>query len=160
MAANTLTGEVKLFITHLNARFHTPTEVVELVKAQYDIDVTPQNVQAYDPTKWTGKGLSADLRGEFERERERFRAAVTDIPVANPAYRLRMIQHLIDRQKQINPALTASLMEQAAKDAGGAFTNKHDVTTGGKPIEPAITADALRETIRAELAKRGKPAPE
>jgi len=150
MAANTLNGEVKLFITHLNARFHTPTEVVGLVKAQYDIDVTAQNVQAYDPTTFTGRALSAELRSEFEAERERFRASVTDIPLANPAYRLRKLQETMDKNNR-NPVLVTSILEQAAKEVGGAFTNKKVLTGAGDNGEILIN-DTRLEEIRARIA--------
>lgn len=157
MKRNFLSGEIKLFITHLNARMHTPTEVAALVNEAYNIEISPQHVQKYDPTKVQGKDLSRMLRKEFTAERERFRAAVTDIPIANPAYRLRRLQDILDKQASRNPVLAKDLLEQAAKETGGAYTNKRELTgKDGGPVELVALTEEERRRRLQEILDKGK----
>ncbi|OTG81508.1 DUF2280 domain-containing protein, partial [Acinetobacter sp. ANC 4648] len=41
----------KVFIVRSLAQFMTPTEVVVAIKENFSIDVSPQQVEVYDPTK-------------------------------------------------------------------------------------------------------------
>lgn len=48
-----LSTEVKAFIVQSLACFESPTKVIELVKAEYGIDVSRQQVSQYTPaTQW------------------------------------------------------------------------------------------------------------
>ncbi|CQR67754.1 hypothetical protein ACINIS251_1275 [Acinetobacter baumannii IS-251] len=54
------------------------------------------------------------------------------IPIANIAYRLKRLQRFIDlEQFKENPVIVPSLMEQAAKEVGGLYTNRKEITGAG-----------------------------
>ncbi|HDE2557988.1 TPA: DUF2280 domain-containing protein, partial [Klebsiella pneumoniae] len=56
----------------------------------------------------------------------------SDIPIANKAYRLRALDRMMTKAESMrNMALAASLMEQAAKECGDAYTNKQKVEHSG-----------------------------
>lgn len=137
-----LTDEVKAFIVQQLACFDTPTQVAGQVKEEFGVEVSPQLVQAYDPTKHAGKGLSEKWRVEFWKAREAFKSDIDSLPIASRSYRLRRLQKMADRAEQMrNLPLAAQLLEQAAKEVGEAFSNKHKhELTGkdGKPIEMAV----------------------
>ncbi|MES3348126.1 DUF2280 domain-containing protein, partial [Enterobacter hormaechei] len=83
----TLKGEVKAFIVQSLACFDTPSQVVELVKKEFGLSITRQQVESHDPTKANGRGLAQKWVDMFNATRERFQNEISDIPIANKAYR-------------------------------------------------------------------------
>ncbi|MBG0618662.1 DUF2280 domain-containing protein [Enterobacter roggenkampii] len=128
----TLKGEVKAFIVQSLACFDTPSQVVELVKKEFGLSITRQQVESHDPTKANGRGLAQKWVGMFNATRERFQNEISDIPIANKAYRLRVLDRMATRAEGMkNLALTAEIIEQAAKECGDAYTNKHKFEHSG-----------------------------
>ncbi|UQI38518.1 DUF2280 domain-containing protein [Citrobacter freundii] len=124
----TLKGEVKAFIVQSLACFDTPSQVVELVKKEFGLSITRQQVESHDPTKANGRGLAQKWVELFHETRKRFQTELSDIPIANKAYRLRALDRMMTKAEGMrNMALAASLMEQAAKEVGDAYSNKQKV---------------------------------
>ena len=115
------------------------------------IEVTRQQVSAYDPNRRIAKDLSAKWRAVFDETRKKFLDDVSTIPIANQAFRLRALNRMYDRvQGQGNMALAAQLIEQAAKESGGAFTNRREMT--GKDGAPLIPPKSAQDMTDDELA--------
>jgi hypothetical protein len=87
-------------------------------------------------------------RAIFEATRAEFLRQTSTIPIANLTVRLRMLQRLsAQAERQGNIALAAQLVQQAAKEIGGAFTRRREVTGGnGGPIEAANRAVQMTST--------------
>ncbi|EHK1058496.1 DUF2280 domain-containing protein [Salmonella enterica] len=133
----TLKGEVKAFIVQSLACFDTPSQVVEAVKKEFGITIPRQQVESHDPTKANGKCLAKKWVEMFNETRERFQNEISDIPIANKAYRLRVLDRMATRAEGMkNLALTAEIIEQAAKECGDAYTNKHKLEHSGPNGEP------------------------
>ena len=127
-----LKGEVKAFIVQSLACFDTPSQVVELVKKEFGLSITRQQVESHDPTKANGRGLAQKWVDMFNATRERFQNEISDIPIANKAYRLRVLDRMATKTEGMkNFSLTAQLIEQAAKELGDAYTNKHKFEHSG-----------------------------
>lgn len=149
-----LKKEIKLFIVRSLAVFNTPTETAKAVSEEFNIQLSRQHCEKYDPTKRAGMDLSADLKSEFELTRKEFLDTPKNIPIANLAVRLqRMEDQYIKHSK--NPALALSILKQAAEDEGGKLTNRNEITGfGGGPIQQESTTtviatpDQIRETMR------------
>ncbi|ESN30867.1 phage protein [Enterobacter sp. MGH 37] len=123
-----LKPEVKAAIVQMLACYDTLSIVVEAIQKNFGIKVTPQQVESHDPTKVSGKGLAKKWVNLFNATRERFQTEISDIPIANKAYRLRALDRMMTRAEGMkNMALAASLMEQAAKECGDAYSNKQKV---------------------------------
>ena len=121
-----LKGEVKAFIVQSLACFDTPSQVVEAVKKEFGLTITRQQVESHDPTKANGKGLAQKWVDMFNSTRERFQNEISDIPIANKAYRLRALDRMATKTEGMkNFALASQLIEQAAKEVSDAYTNKH-----------------------------------
>ncbi|MCU3987324.1 DUF2280 domain-containing protein [Enterobacter mori] len=151
----TLKGEVKAFIVQSLACFDTPSQVVELVKKEFGLSITRQQVESHDPTKANGRGLAQKWVDMFNATRERFQNEISDIPIANKSYRLRVLDRMATKTEGMkNFSLTAQLIEQAAKEVGDAYTNKLKVESTGKdggPIKTEttnLTADQAAEIYR------------
>lgn len=120
-----LSEDVKLFIVQALACYDTPSQVAEAVKEEFGVLIVRQQVATYDPTKHTGKNVSKKWRAVFDATREKFKAEVADIPIANRAFRLRTLQRMVTKAEGMkNMALTAQLLEQAAKEVGDAYVNR------------------------------------
>ncbi|HIE0108938.1 TPA: DUF2280 domain-containing protein [Klebsiella pneumoniae] len=127
-----LKPEVRAFIVQELACFDTPSQIVESVQKEFKVQVTRQQVASHDPTKVAGKGLAQKWVDLFNRTRDRFLNEISDIPIANKAYRLRVLDRMASRAEGMkNLALTAEIIEQAAKECGDAYTNKHKFEHSG-----------------------------
>lgn len=153
-----LPTEVKAFIVQSLACYESPAKIIELVKEEFRLTISRQQVSAYDPSNAMAKSLSKKWVDLFNATRERFQNEISDIPIANKAYRLRVLNRMAAKSEGMkNIALTASLMEQAAKEVGDAYTNKLKVENTGKnggPIQtqttnltPQEAADAYKKIM-------------
>ncbi|HEY0915885.1 MAG TPA: DUF2280 domain-containing protein [Solimonas sp.] len=124
---------VKRFIVQALACYDTPTQVVEAVKEEFGLDVTRMQVSAYDPDKKMGENLSAELVSLFRETRKKFKDETENIPIAQRAYRLRVMQRVVAKaETSRNMALALQVLEQAAKETGDAYVNRHRGTEDEK----------------------------
>lgn len=153
-----LNENVKRYIVQSLACYDTPQQVAESVNEEFNIIVSRQQVSKYDPTKVSGKDLSEKWKTFFEDTREKFRNEISSIPIASQAYRLKQLQNIAqDAIKRKNAMLVTSVLEQAAKEVGGMFTNnrkmEHTSPDGSMTPKPAIDASKLStETLRDVLS--------
>lgn len=123
-----LKPEVKAYIIQMLACYDTPSQVVEAVQRDFGISITRQQVETHDPTKVSGKTLAKKWVALFNFTRDRFLNEISDIPIANKAYRLRVLQRMSTTAENMkNIGMTAQLLEQAAKEVGEAYSNKQKV---------------------------------
>lgn len=149
-----LTDGQKAFIVVRLACFDQPSEVVEAVQQEYGLKVTRQQLQVYNPETVEGERLSEKLKQLFADTRKRFLEDVQAIPIANQAYRLRELQKLYHANPR-NAVLRADLLEQAAKEAGGQYTNEVQVIQRlARGVQKMSDADLL-----ALLGGNGDPPP-
>lgn len=121
----TLSNDVKAFIVQALACFDTPSQVAAAVKEEFGIEVSRQQCESHDPTKYAGRDLAKRWRVLFEDTRKRFREETADIPIANRAHRLRTLGRMAEKAEGMrNLALTAQLLEQAAKEVGDVYVNR------------------------------------
>ncbi len=143
MAAK-LSNDVKAFIIQGLACFDTPSVVVAAVKRELGLDITRQLVESHDHTKKSGARVAPKWRALFDETRKTFLEDTAPIAISHRAVRLRALQRMADKaETQGNMALSAQLLEQAAKEQGNAFTNRRELTgKDGKelPAMPATVA--------------------
>lgn len=120
-----LRSEVKAFIVQALACFDSPSQVVEAVKKEFGVEVSRQQCESHDPTKYAGRGLAKKWADLFHECRKRFREEIADIPIANRAFRLRGLGRMAEKAESMrNLVLTAQLYEQAAKEVGDVYVNR------------------------------------
>lgn len=134
-----LNETVKAFIVTRLAWKATPSEVVEDVKEAFGLEVSRQQVHYYDPTtpasktpkKWAELWASAH---------EQWRKEGPRAGVAFKNRRLELLDRFLQRVATAgNIPLALQILEQAAKEEGGAFTN-HRIHSGpnGKAIPTSV----------------------
>jgi len=120
-----LSSEVKAFIVQALACFDTPSQVAEAVKREFSVEVSRHQVESPAPTKRCSKTLAKRWVEMFHDARKRFREETVEIPIANRAYRLRALGRMAEKAENMkNMALTAQLLEQAAKEVGDVYVNR------------------------------------
>lgn len=148
-----ITKKVKLFIVRMLAEFETPTETSRTVNKVFGVDVSPQQCEAYDPTKRIGQDLSQELKDLFYKYRRAANDEIEAIPIANKRYRLQKLQSLVDKFGD-NPVFTPKFLEQAAKEVGNQYTNKQEITgkDGGPLQSESVTyVTATDEQVRQAM---------
>lgn len=136
----TLPDNVKTRITQALACYDTPSQVAFAVKQEFGLTVTPQQCEAYDPTKAAGKNVGKKFRALFEATRKNFLEDHASIPIANLNFRLRALERMYQQSSaRGNVQLAARILEQAAKESGGLFTNRQRLEHTGKNGAPIAT---------------------
>lgn len=119
MKRHKLSNPVKTFITQALACGDTPTMVRRAVKVEFGLDVSPQCVEQYDPTKTAGARLSAKYRTIFWATRARYQKELANIGIAHRAFRLRALQRIVDKARNAgNDRLVMYVLELAARECG------------------------------------------
>jgi hypothetical protein len=131
-----LTEEQKTFIVQQLACFDSPSQVAAAFFEEFGVKIERMQVAQYNPERAAAKTVHEKWKAIFYATREAFLEASSRVPIAQQSYRLRSLQRLHDLAvERKNAALAAQLLEQAAKEVGGAFTNTRQLQgPGGGPI--------------------------
>jgi hypothetical protein len=137
MSRQTLSDQIKRFIVTSLACYEGPASVAAKVEKEFNVVVTRQAVEKYDPTRRAGCKLSPKWRQLHAVTRATFIANLEDIGVAQRAMRLRLLEKLYDQAEAAGQiALAAQLLAQVAKEVGGMFTNRHCHEVATPPYKP------------------------
>ena len=163
-----LSNDVKLAVVQSLARFATPAEVVAMVREEFEVETTVQQVRTYNPEhpkfeageKW---------RPIFQAVRKAYLEDLSAVPIASQAFRLNALQKNFERAMKVgNVVLANATLEQAAKEVGGTLTNARNVKvqqTGGSfrdltsEERRRAAADMLRNALSTD-AFQSSPLPE
>lgn len=141
-----LPDKVRAFIVMSYARFALTRDIHKAVLDEFGLDLDSKmlcNHMLDRPSRAAEMG--ARWVAMFNEARAEFCAQVDAIPITNPAYRLAKMQRyfdILDAKDAIGPAM--SVLEQAAKEAGGAFTNKRELS-GKLKVEDAEPRDTMEQ---------------
>lgn len=132
-----------------------PSEIVDAVKTEFTVEIERQNVRNYNPEQVI---KARNKWGEiFDKEREKFINSSAEIGVAHQSFRLKELNDMaLAAKRKGNLVLAGQLLEQAAKECGGLYTNKQtqDVNLQGKMVQMTV------DEWRAENKKRRAAAEE
>ena len=147
-----LEGEVKTFIVIALAKDYTPQQVVEAVKETYDVEITRQLVRTYNPEQCSD--VAPKWGTLFKAERKKFRDDIDSVAISHKSVRLQSLNRVrVNAERQGNHAMVLAACEQAAKEKGEHYTNRHSMELTGKdggPIE--VKTDDLRRRIVSRIA--------
>lgn len=148
----------RAFLVREFACFAAPTEAVDALKEAFDVEITPQGAQHYDPLHNGGSKPAKKWSELFALAREAFLEEVQkSIPFAHKSVRIKELARAAQAFKnQKNYLAMARILEQIAKEVGGVHTNRRELTgAGGGPIRYQEVGDMTDEQIRAELLSYG-----
>lgn len=149
-----LSGEVKLFIVTRLAKYESPTQVVDAVKAEFGVEITREHVRTYNPEQVDVAGRWKKL---FDSARADFHKKIDDIPIANLATRLEWLNGVARRaQSRGNDMVLMAAMRQAAEERGEVYTNRRHISgdlKGGVLAIPVTVDDKeYLTTVAAQQA--------
>lgn len=138
MPKQTLSKKAQVFVVTSFATYEMATEIQKALKENFGVELTLPGVTHYNPE--VNDGLGEKWKALFRETREKFNADVSNIAIASKAFRLRELDRHYRRQasqSRANPVELRATLEQAAKESGGGFTNKRELSgPDGKPIIP------------------------
>ncbi len=153
----------QLFIVRSLAQFMTPTEVVKAIKERFNIDVSPQQVEAYDPTKVAGRDLRQEYKDVFETTRDEYlKQPIHNISGANDIIQLKILSDLLFAKKN-NVTMTIKIVDQMQKIMKGFYEKRVEITGAGGgaiktentqiPSPPILTPEELAAMSPLELSR-------
>ena len=153
----------QLFIVRSLAQFMTPTEVVNAIKERFNIDVSPQQVEAYDPTKVAGRDLRQEYKDVFETTRDEYlKQPIHNISGANDIVQLKILSDLLFAKKN-NVTMTIKIVDQMQKIMKGFYEKRVEITGAGGgaiktentqiPSPPILTPEELAAMSPLELSR-------
>jgi hypothetical protein len=148
-----LTDAVKEYIVQQLAMYAQPQHVADLVEQEFGVTIDRQQVFKYKPGK---SNLSKKLKDLFDKTRADFLDQLVKIPIANKTYRLKMLQTALEKvmaNPRLNTVELRYLLEQAAKEEGGLFTNQRRIA--GANGEPLFDSKAFANDVLQELLREG-----
>ncbi len=160
-----LTEDIKTEIILQLAQFRGYSEVARWVTDEWGVKVDRFQVRTYDPTNPAFAG-SPKWREIFHEARKNYLSAVEAVPIANKAYRLNELQKNYDRARQAdNLVLANAILEQAAKEVGGALTNERNLNVdkkggGFRELTPEERRMAVAEMIHEAMGRHNAIATE
>ena len=158
----TLTDQQKAAIVQGLARYDSPAAVREMVKEEFGIEPSPQQLSYYNPENAQGgRELGEKWRTLFIETREAFVSSVAGEAAAHKAVRVRRLSRWADRAERMgNIPLAQSLYEQIAKEMGEAYTNRRLLEHTGKDGGPITTGVVFTSPGQAATALSSESAEE
>lgn len=128
----TLTERHKAFLITRLACYDSPSKVKEAFIEEYNTELSLSQISYYDPSNRQGSNLAEKWVTLFNETRRQFIEDTSAIPVAQKSFRLKCLHDLFERlEGKGNLIGAAGILEQAAKETGGMFTNKRDFELSG-----------------------------
>ena len=157
-ARKELTEIEKRFIVKSLAVYETPSDVMASVKDKFKVTISRAGIQNYDPTKVAGEDLKDELKTLFFETRKVFEENEL-LPLSRKNDRIRKLSRYVENAENFgNDVAAAAYIEQIAKEEGGMFTNKREISgAGGGPVQVVpVSLDQWQATVakrREEAAK-------
>lgn len=155
-----LTDELRHEIVIALARFHSPAEIIKDLRVR-GIECDNTQIGRYDPTRPYFQAAEK-WRELFDLTRKAYIEEASSVPAANQGFRLNLLHEGVMKARASgNLVLMASLLEQVAKEVGGALTNERVMRSDGRPMQPdQMSAEerrvALLDILTSGLAGQGK----
>lgn len=153
----TLTDEHKSYIVVQWAMWRSAAQIIEQFGEVFGMEITYKHVAQYNLDGWYGSRTDraaplSKWRTLFDETRAKFLSEITAIPISNEAYRLKTLQHLLDKQIATDNASGAmALLKQAAEEVGRVYTNKREIEV--TPL--ALVSEAEKRALIADVIKAG-----
>lgn len=123
------------------ACYEQPADVAEAATSEFGKDVTRQQVEHYDPNR--SDTVAEKWKTLFEKTRDEYLTNERRVAIANKLWRLRQLQDIVESENATREEKMEAL-EQAAKEAGGKYTNEQRLQHSGPdgaPINVIFDAD-------------------
>lgn len=133
----TLDDKQKEFLVKALACYDTPSQVAAALKEHFGVAIDRRQVHEYDPEGSKGYKVAPRWKGLFYATRAKFNDQVSAVPIANQPMRLRALQRIFDKAEAMNNLpFAAQVLEQAAKEVSGGYSNVRKIQGGDAGAPP------------------------
>ncbi len=148
-----LTSEQRIFIITALACFDAPGIVSAAVKKEFGITFSPQACENYDPYKRAGRNMAKKWKEIFDETRQTFLADAESVGITHRIVRIRSLARMAVKAEDMgNMSLASSLLEQVAKEMGGAYTNRREIKGAGFVPRQAASLITDKSTLEEAAA--------
>lgn len=153
----TLNEKHKSFIVMSLACYESPVKLQEVVQERFGVEVSRSQLAYYNPKSIQGSDqLAQKWKDLFDETRGRFLEEIAEIAISQRAYRLKKLQETLDNfERMKNYKGVNECLEQAAKEMGGAFTNKREHDFNG--LMKSIDMNSLNDQQLQRIANGEHP---
>lgn len=128
MAGRKLTRDLQRKVTARLASFESVPEICSWLEEEHGIEISRSSIYRYDPTNNSHGDLRAELVDFFWDTRRQYLDNVQSVPIAHQRYRMEQAQKALESaQEEGDYYNVKQILEYAAKDLGGKYTNQVDV---------------------------------
>jgi len=156
-----LKEEQKAWLVVQHAMYRTTSQICRDFEEEFGAVIDKRQVAQYHPhgahmmrkriVKWNQL---------FDETRAKYLDSFNSVPIAQSIHRLARLNEMHDRAfEQGNFKLAAELLEMAAKESGGSYTNKHqfsgkiETEAKAEPASPEEIKNTLSDEIAAALGR-------
>jgi len=148
-----LTCAEKTEVVRRLAGFAQPNAIAKAMKEDFGIEITPQAIAYYDPTRYSTSPCPKRWSDLFWTMRAEFIASVADVGAAHPTVRVRRLDAMACAQMEKgNTAEARALLKQAADEMSRMAGQKDD---GNDATDSKQSEAELKARIDADAAKLG-----
>ena len=145
-----LSLDAKTYIVRALACRERPTDILAHLQEHFDVSVDRKALSHYDPR--LNDKLDADLKKLYEKESSDFWAEKNFEPINSLNFRQRLRMELFEQAGR-NLKLKLEILEQAAKDEGGLYSNRREVTGAeGAPLVP-FNVENVKNASAEDIAR-------
>lgn len=148
-----LPSAVKREIVQRLAEFQGLTEIARTIKEAHGLELRPQNIQYYDPTKVAGRELAADLKELFTTTRDAFLKNIDGIRISHKAAQLAALDRALTVAESRQQLPLIVTLVQAAASIAGTIKHNHE-HSGAIRLENERLTDAEIDARIAAAAER------
>lgn len=148
-----LTDDMKLFIVTGYALFDSVSLIQRGLEEEFGVTIEHKQINKYNPLA-SGVKPAKKWVAIFHETRKQFMDEALTIPIARKMFRLHRLQKMHDVMfAKKNYVQAAALLEQAAKESGGLFTNEHKVKTKSTVVHRSMSDEEKRNTLSNKIAE-------
>jgi len=149
----TLTEPEKQFIVEKLAQFCGHAEVARQLEAEFGVVVDRWQIRTYDPThpKFAG---GEKLSEQFWARRKAYETVIEDVPIAHQAYRLNMLQQMLDEVRaKGNIPFALKILKQASVEVAKTGIDCADAYEAGRRSVLREMSSNMRQMLVAEMLR-------
>lgn len=146
-----LKKEHKVLIVSSLAENATPTEVQDLLRKHFGLDVSLGQISYYNPEIGSSTQLSKDWRTLYFQKKEAYRKELSTHPTTNKAFRIGLLEKGVMKHMRAGEyILMAKLLDQIAKEMGGHY-DENDGAEGGGEGESYTSIQVFMQEINKKI---------
>jgi hypothetical protein len=149
-----LTDEQKEYVVERLAAFDSPAEIAKDLLQDFDVAITRQSIEFYDPTKVNGRNCPERWKALFFARRQEIIDGNARLGAVHQMVRIRWLERMATAaMAQGNHAIAVRILERIHKEVGAGVAKRAAQALSDR--ERALAFIAYLDTVKASQAEDG-----